>query len=755
MRRISILGLLLCVHVLITSQHNYTLTIFDTHNQPMRAVVVTALNKNDGTASQASTNDRGTVTFKLYNPGTYSFSYLKEKDVASYEVEAGTMGKGWKTVTYDPNKLFATQKTQNRNGIEFSNADAQALKGRSNAGVANVEVRESNDRPIANFEVTVTDCVGRTKYKGKTNASGFAKFYLPVNRSYEIDIAGVEAAEKFNMPNYLGVEMNEIVVYQKPNAFETIKGDTIFQKQVTQKNGTSTHLVFSIHLVDFQGNALDDEDIYACAENKKRIYAGKTDNMGNCKLMLEKGCNYIINLNRENGVHLVDMADIEGLASESISRRYRGTKEIDLMMEEQRQMAIAMIEIRKLDSLNAIKTKRRIEEIQNNPSKFIPTYKSTPIFSAQQPLNYLNVNSNGFSIEFNKSGELGTPTVAEGKLFNSQGYYSPNFYCFDAQTGKYIWGVTLGESGISPVVYHKGVLIINTESCSIYAIDAKTGKLLWSKWLTGDIWSTPSADDNNVYAVYNTTYSNLSLRSYVITCFDLYTGKIKWINWVDSEVIACPVIEGNTVHVASYSGKYYVFDKLSGKIISTNNAINAISSPTITPTEIFVTTKTGEKEEITIMDKKTLKIKKRINTNSSSELITQSTAFQSMNFNGAHPIVYKNMIVSIARNSISTFDGNTEKALWKKEIQANKAQIPIVANDKIIVGTAGGILSLDIYNGNSQYIEKNPDGISGQPVYSNGFLYISTGKELQAVKSNQNLEWNQWNKDAGHNVYCQ
>src|SRR5690242_16559745 len=49
----------------------------------------------------------------------------------------------------------------------------------------------------------------------------------------------------------------------------------------------------------------------------------------------------------------------------------------------------------------------------------------------------------GFRIDLPSDAPVPTPTVYRNKLYVSGGFHSKEFYCFDAATGKLIWGCDL------------------------------------------------------------------------------------------------------------------------------------------------------------------------------------------------------------------------------------------------------------------------------------------------------------------------
>jgi outer membrane protein assembly factor BamB len=114
----------------------------------------------------------------------------------------------------------------------------------------------------------------------------------------------------------------------------------------------------------------------------------------------------------------------------------------------------------------------------------------------------LRRQAQGFTLEFPAHAPIPTPTVYEGKLYVGGGFRSRQFYCFDAKTGKPIWAVDLSDDGPSSAVCSDGVVIFNTESCTLFALDANTGKHLWSYWLGDPLTSTPAIANGIVFTSY-------------------------------------------------------------------------------------------------------------------------------------------------------------------------------------------------------------------------------------------------------------
>lgn len=723
---------LILMAVLLTNaasaQMSYSFCIRDTQSKPLSNVEVTAKNKEKAIVLKSKTDAAGCAVFTLTEPGDYVFSYLDMTDAKTYHLPENATGRSKKTVTYDPDQIFEWQAA-NRTGMVFTTVAAAALKNPNNTSKVIIKVEGVNHTAVSGADVYLVDLSLKIKYHSQTSSSGTAILYVPSGNNYEVDINKTEALRRISLPTNGNVEYSETIQYEKTRVNETASGDTIYQKQIAQTGGTTTHLYYTLHLYDFNNQALPDEVVYISDLNSKRVYAGKTDEKGICSFLLEKGTNYLLNLKYEQGVTLIDASKTRGFTTAEEKQRYRGSKAIEKMLAG-----------------------RHV-----NPQGFVVNHEQTPIRPAAKPSNYLKAISGGFQVDFATSGPVGTPTLAENKLFTQQGFYSPNFYCLDAGTGGFLWGVELGESGASPAVYQNGVLLINTYSCTLYAIDAKSGKLLWSKWLAGTIYSTPSADSNNVYVVYDNGYQNPKneKQNYVLSCFDLRTGKMNWVNWIDNEVIACPVLQGSEVHIASYSGNYYVFDKSTGNIINTSGSIQAVSSPTITAQYIYLTASQNGKEQLLQIERKTLQPKKTYDASLSPHKINENlNCYARMNFSGARPVVYKNKVVLVLDStSLIAFDAVSEKILWKQTLKTSSGQLPLILNDKVVVAaTNGQVKTFDIYSGISQNTLQNNQEIQGQPVSFNGSLYLGSGEMLDVIKSPLKNSSGQWAKDAGHNT---
>jgi outer membrane protein assembly factor BamB len=254
----------------------------------------------------------------------------------------------------------------------------------------------------------------------------------------------------------------------------------------------------------------------------------------------------------------------------------------------------------------------------------------------------------GFTIKLPSGAPIPTLTVYGGKLYASGGFHSREFYCFNAETGELIWAVDLDDDGPTSAVVEDGVIIFNTESCTIFTLDAETGKLLWS-WFLGDpLMTTPTISGGRVFTSYPAQgkfagqklplinqpdassgkggdpkgnsaepapADEMSAPTHVLACFDLKTGKILWQRWIDSDVMSAPVAIDSDLYVTSFGGTIYRFNQKDGTVLSAKRT-RATSAPVVVGKEVYFTRRSdtggGAKagEALVLADRETAKEQK-------------------------------------------------------------------------------------------------------------------------------------------------
>jgi outer membrane protein assembly factor BamB len=208
---------------------------------------------------------------------------------------------------------------------------------------------------------------------------------------------------------------------------------------------------------------------------------------------------------------------------------------------------------------------------------------------------------NGFVWQMPGKTPVPTPTVYEGKLYVGGGFHSREFYCLDAETGRPVWALNLDDDGPTSAACRDGIIIFNTESCTIFAVDARTGRLLWALYLGDPLISTPTIANGRVFTAYPARGAEIRTDrrkappcSHVLAALDLLTGKILWQRWIDSDVMSAPVAVGEDLYVTSLAGVVYKFRQEDGTILSAARS-RATSAPVVVGDQVFLTRRADDK----------------------------------------------------------------------------------------------------------------------------------------------------------------
>jgi outer membrane protein assembly factor BamB len=149
----------------------------------------------------------------------------------------------------------------------------------------------------------------------------------------------------------------------------------------------------------------------------------------------------------------------------------------------------------KADSKAATDFTEKAREMNSDKYAAPPTkFRTGNVTPRSLDADKIKAEGTGFRIDLPSSAPIPTPTVYRKKLYVSGGFHSKEFYCFDAASGKCVWGRSLDDDGPTSAVCDEGVTVFNTESCTIFGLDADSGKLLWSHWLGDPLTSSAPQD---------------------------------------------------------------------------------------------------------------------------------------------------------------------------------------------------------------------------------------------------------------------
>lgn len=253
--------------------------------------------------------------------------------------------------------------------------------------------------------------------------------------------------------------------------------------------------------------------------------------------------------------------------------------------------------------------------------------------------DFMELNLNGFEIQLPSRGMAPSPTIYDGTAFVSGGFGSRQFYAFHAQSGQTKWAIDLSDDGPSAGVVEDGVLVFNTESCTIFALNAESGEMKWSYYLGDPLMSTPTIANGMVFTAYPAAKHNSYIQqvlpnqtpviqdlhvpgaslpkpkkgredafTHALISFDLHSGKILWQKWIDGDIMSAPVAEDKDLYVTTFPGTVYKFDQATGDILSAK-AQQATSAPVISGDYLLLSQRADQaqtvQEQLSVVHKTT------------------------------------------------------------------------------------------------------------------------------------------------------
>lgn len=424
--------------------------------------------------------------------------------------------------------------------------------------------------------------------------------------------------------------------------------------------------------------------------------------------------------------------------------------------------------------------------------------------------NYFHKTDNGYYIQLPGETLVPTPAVVDSNLLLSGGFGSRQYYSFEPATGALKWAIDLDDDGPSSPAIEDGIIVFNTESCTIFGCDVVTGKMIWSYYLGDPLMSMPTISDGIVFTSYpahyplnNNSRNNDSLKiwpTHVLIAIELKTGNILWQKWIDSDIMSAPVAKDDLLYVTTFSGALYKIKQRSGDIIEAK-AMRATSVPVFSDkNDLIVSQRSDAKDDTVVSEsiaymkgdhhkttyRKTAayldtKVQAQTKLKSEASSMDAGNGFSSgapasanwkaaasnigysnvsslQSFQGSRGLYKKGKLYNTMGDEIVCTDADGE-VKWKYKLEGDMKNEggfmgtpPIYANNFIIVATfTGEVLTIDEATGKlvNKYDIKNP--IRYQPVVARGWIYVTTANgRLYAINTGNPAitGWNMWGANA-------
>jgi Ca-activated chloride channel family protein len=396
---------------------------------------------------------------------------------------------------------------------------------------------------------------------------------------------------------------------------------------------------------------------------------------------------------------------------------------------------------------------------------------------------------------------LTTPAVVDGMVFVGGGFGSYEFYAFDATTGRPRWAIRVSDDGPTAAVVDDGVVVFNTESCTLFVVDARSGKMLWSRWLGDPLMSQPAIAGGMVFMAFP------GPRSHELIALGLKDGLEKWRAGLEGDIISAPVVYKKSVYLTTFDGNVYRFRTKNGDLVWKKD-FRATSAPWLFKDQVFVSqrepgddqkpmegvlrmeNKQGEQNQTDgSWNKKAApyldaKIQARSSYNTAQKSDDASVGFSSgpasaklgaaeanvgqgtvrglWEYQGSRPCVYDGVLYLTQGDQVVALDPDSGKELWSRDLSGDLEKIgghlaapPSPAGDSLYLATATGkVVVLDRKKGRTKDTIEIGSPMRFQPALARGRLFVGTtdGVLVSIDLADAGADgWTMWGGGPEHN----
>ena len=309
---------LCCALTISFSQENYTysLTVFKQDQSPFSGCPVSIIETSSFKRKTFTTNGNGQVIIKIDSAGTWMLNVGDMRNYRKLNVPKGTSGSGKAIVTYDVdrwNRLNAPPTDRGLYAIDDipQRLNYNAMPDKSHE-LFELQLLSDKKKPFYSIPVTLVCFENATSYSAYTDEQGIARFKLPLNSSFTIDIDGAEDFD-YHDTRDKPYRIRETITYSRLN-FEEVKnvdGD-IEQFFKEAPKPISNRVMVTLTVVGGDKSGIH-EDIYLTTDYTNERYHGKTNGNGQVAFLLPKKKSFHVNFKYQKDADVIDLGHFFGI----------------------------------------------------------------------------------------------------------------------------------------------------------------------------------------------------------------------------------------------------------------------------------------------------------------------------------------------------------------------------------------------------------------------------------------------------------
>ncbi len=225
-------------------------------------------------------------------------------------------GESSQTMSYDPEGWERENKVlPDRRSIHFKEIPQSSYSNSSsfneNESLITIVLRGRTGRPQPNIEVALVCFETETKFYGVTNRMGEMTFKVLNNKSYEIDVDGIESLRYIDLDNRSVIQT--VGMMFEPKTF-TERKDRRFIVQSLPDNvkPSSSHARVKLDVMS-SGMTAANEEVHLRMRKSNKVYKAKTNDQGQVTFMLPVNNQYMVDFEFQRDAEVIDLSFIKGI----------------------------------------------------------------------------------------------------------------------------------------------------------------------------------------------------------------------------------------------------------------------------------------------------------------------------------------------------------------------------------------------------------------------------------------------------------
>ncbi|MEZ5197565.1 MAG: VWA domain-containing protein [Bacteroidales bacterium] len=324
----TIICILICLYfaLSVNAQGDYTYTVLVKGNNGsgLVGVKVWLKEKNSGQKIIKYTNSQGTVIFKV-PVGYWSLNLNGLPNYDEVELKGNEFGKRSISLSYDKETNDDEARiAELRPGVplyEIIQKEVNNSIPASDSCIVVVKLRDLNNRPVRNTDVSLVGVDIGILLKGETDYTGLARFYVPKGIRYAIDVDGIKNFAFTQLLKRAGVQTITLE-YEPTKITENNINDTITQILTKPFKPTSARSLAEIFVWDPNGDPYPQEPVFLTNITTNETYLAKTDDEGKAIFLLPNGFKYMLHFLYKKDVDVLNLTTTHGTHSLQYKVKY-------------------------------------------------------------------------------------------------------------------------------------------------------------------------------------------------------------------------------------------------------------------------------------------------------------------------------------------------------------------------------------------------------------------------------------------------